>query len=119
VPGFHHDDLRKRASFRLAAALALFGACGGIAARQIFDNGASGILMAAATIDEALKQNANRLMSTPGVVAVAVGECGGKPCLKVLVVKKTAELMKIIPSMLEGFPVVVEETGPIGPMDRG
>jgi hypothetical protein len=119
VPGPHYDYLWKRASFRLAAALALLGVCGGIDARQIFENEASGILMAAATIDEVLKQNADRLMSAPGVVAVAVGECAGKPCLKVLVVKKTAEQMKKIPSMLEGYPVVVEETGPIGPMDRG
>jgi hypothetical protein len=119
VPGFHHDDLRKRASFRRAAVLALLGVCGGIATRQIFDNGASGILMAATTVEEALKNNADRLMSIPGVVGAAVGECGGKPCIRVLVDRKTAELMKIIPSMLEGFPVVVEETGPIGPMDRG
>jgi hypothetical protein len=75
--------------------------------------------MAATTVEEALKNNAERLMSIPGVVGVAVGECGGKPCIRVLVDRKTAELMKKIPSTLEGFPVVVEETGPIGPMDRG
>ena len=75
--------------------------------------------MAATTIEEALKQNADRLMSTPGVVGIAVGECGGKPCIRVLVDRKTAELTKKIPSALEGYPVVVEETGPIRPMDRG
>lgn len=75
--------------------------------------------MAAATIDEVLKQNADRLMSIPGVVGAAVGECGGKPCIRILVDRKTAELMQKIPSVLEGYPVVVEETGPIGPMDRG
>lgn len=119
MPGSHYDYLWKRASFRIAAVLALLGACGGIDARQIFNNGASGILMAATTVEEALKNNADRLMSIPGVVGAAVGECGGKPCIRVLVDRKTAELMKKIPSMLEGFPVVVEETGPIGPMDRG
>jgi hypothetical protein len=119
VPGSHYDYLWKRASFRLAVALALFGACGATGAWQIFNHGASGILMAATTVEEALKNNADRLMSIPGVVGAAIGECGGKPCIRVLVDRKTAELMKNIPSMLEGFPVVVEETGPIGPMDRG
>jgi hypothetical protein len=120
VPGSHYDYLWKRASFRLAAAaLALLGVCGGIEAWQAFEGGASGGLMAATTVEEALKNNVDRLMSLPGVVGAAVGECGGKPCIRLLVVRKTAELMQKIPAMLEGYPVVVEETGPIGPMDRG
>lgn len=70
------------------------------------------------TIEEALKQHTNRLLSLPGVVGTAIGECQGKPCIKVLVVKKSPELLKKIPSTLEGFPVAVEETGPIRALDK-
>lgn len=72
--------------------------------------------MAAATIEEILKQNTDRLMSIPGVVGTAIGESDGSPCILVLVVKKNADLMSKIPSTLGGFPVVVEETGAIRPI---
>lgn len=69
------------------------------------------------TIEEVLKQHTDRLMSLPGVVGTAIGECEGKPCIKVLVVKKTPELLKKIPPKLEGFSVSVEETGEIRRLD--
>jgi UPF0716 family protein affecting phage T7 exclusion len=111
MPGSRQNYSWKRATL---VALALAGTCVEIDAWK-----ESGGLMAAATVEEALDQNAGQLMSVPGVVSVAVGECAGKPCIRVLVVRKTAELMQKIPSMLEGYPVVVEEAGPIGPVDRG
>ena len=70
-------------------------------------------------IEEVLKQHTDQLMSFPGVVGIAIGESESKPCIKVLVVKKTAELSNKIPSNLEGFPVVVEETGTIRAIDGG
>jgi hypothetical protein len=79
----------------------------------------AGNVMAGMTIDEAVKQHATRLMSVPGVVGVAVSKCDGKPCIRVLVVEKTPELRSKIPSTLEGYPVVLEETGPLRPLDRG
>lgn len=63
------------------------------------------------TIEQVLKEHTDYLMSIPGVVGTAQGELNGKPCIKVLVVKKTPELEKQIPAYLEGFPVVIEETG--------
>jgi hypothetical protein len=74
--------------------------------------------VAEATIAEVLKQNTDSLMSIPGVVGTAIGECGGNPCIIVMVVKKTPDLMKKIPSALQGFPVVVEETGVIRPLEK-
>lgn len=65
------------------------------------------------TIQEVVKKNTDHLMSVSGVVGVAVGERGGHPCIFVLVAQKTPEIMTKIPSELEGFPVVVEETGAI------
>jgi hypothetical protein len=65
------------------------------------------------TIQDVLKKNTDHLMSVPGVLGVAVGERGGRPCILVLVVEKTSEIITKIPSELEGFPVVIEETGAI------
>jgi hypothetical protein len=79
----------------------------------------AGNAMAGITIDEAVKQHGSRLMAVPGVVGVAVSQCDGKPCIRVLVVEKTPELVSKMPSTLEGYPVVLEETGPIRPLDRG
>jgi hypothetical protein len=74
--------------------------------------------MAATTIQEVLKRHTVELMAIPGVVGTAIGECDGDPCIKVLVVKKTTDIMNKIPSKLEGFPVAVEETGTIRPMEE-
>ncbi len=60
-------------------------------------------------------------MTIPGVVGIYVGvlDDGKTPCLKVMVVKKTPELEKRIPRELEGYRVVIEETGEIKPMKKG
>lgn len=88
-------------------------------ARQVLDDNRKEGLVAGKTIESVLKQHTDQLMSLPGVVGTAIGECEGKPCIKVLVVKKTPELVKKIPSTLEGFLVVIEETGEIRALDSG
>ena len=45
------------------------------------------------------------------MVGTAIGICNGMPCIKVYVVKKTPELDRKIPDILEGYPVMTEETG--------
>jgi hypothetical protein len=52
-------------------------------------------------------------MSVPGVVGTAEGECGGRPCVLVLVERLTPSLRKAIPSELEGVPVEIRESGRI------
>jgi hypothetical protein len=69
--------------------------------------------MVAKAIEEVLKQRARELMSIPGVVGAGQGLCEGKPCIKVFVIKKTPELEQKIPETLEGYPVVIEETGEV------
>ena len=64
-------------------------------------------------IEQVLKEHTDAWMSISGVVGTAIGEHKGKPCIKVLVVKKTENLTKRIPSQVEGFPVILEETGEI------
>ena len=73
--------------------------------------------MPAKAIEEVLKEHTDEWMSIPGVVGTAIGEYNGKPCIKVLVVKKTKELTEKIPSRVEGFPVIIEATGEIRALD--
>ena len=82
-------------------------------ARESFDIHPKGNPMAARTIEEVLKEHTKELMSMPGVVGTAQGLCDGKPCIKVFVTQKTPELDQKIPKRLEGYPVVIEETGEI------
>ncbi len=69
--------------------------------------------MAARAINEVLKEHTKAIMSIPGVVGAGQGLCEGNPCIKVFVIKKPLDLDQKIPKTLEGYQVVVEETGPI------
>lgn len=72
-----------------------------------------GATMPQKSIEEVLKAHTDELMAIPGVVGTAQGLFAGKPCIKVYVVKKTPDLEKRVPDSLEGYPVVIEETGEI------
>ncbi len=65
------------------------------------------------SIEEVLQMHTPELMALPGVVGTAQGLCGKKPCIKVFVIKKTADLERKIPEILDGYPVSLEETGKI------
>ena len=69
--------------------------------------------MSVKKIEDALKEYTNALMSIPGVVGTGQGLCDGKPCIRVLVVKKTRELEEKISERLEGYPIMIDETGEI------
>ncbi len=84
--------------------------------RQVVDGEQRECPMAGKTIEFVLKQHTDQLMALPGVVGTAIGECEGNPCIKVLVVEETPQLVNEIPPTLEGYPVVIEETGEIRPL---
>ena len=58
-----------------------------------------------------LTEHTGTLMSLPGVVGTVQGECAGQPCIRVFVVKETPDLLSHIPHAIEGYTVVVQETG--------
>ncbi len=60
-------------------------------------------------------------MAIQGVVGVYVGldQDGKRPCLKVMVARKTRELVRKLPTTLEGYRVIVDETGIIRPLRDG
>ncbi len=63
------------------------------------------------TIEEVLKEHTSELMSLPGVVGTAQGLCSSQPCIKVFVDRKTPKVEQRIPKDLEGYPVLIQETG--------
>lgn len=69
------------------------------------------------TIAEALRTRNGELMSLPGVVGTAQSLCAGQPCIKVMVIERTQDLEQAIHRILAGYPVVIEETGPIRARD--
>lgn len=87
------------------------------------DGGGDGRLeqdsLALVEINAVLEAHDEELMSIPGVVGVYVGllDDDETPCLKVMVVERTPELDERLPEMLDGHPVIVEETGVIRPLD--
>lgn len=66
---------------------------------------------------EVLADRSPALMAVPGVTAVAESRTpDGKPCVLILVVKLTPELRSRLPRDLDGWPVLIEESGEIRAM---
>jgi hypothetical protein len=62
-------------------------------------------------IEAVLREHTDELTSLAGVVGTAVGEERGEPCIKVFVTAPDEELRERIPDVVEGYPVVIQETG--------
>ena len=60
-------------------------------------------------VKAAHRELTGKVMGRPGISGTAIGERGGKPCLKVYVSDKTAG--RKVPKSVGGFTVVVERTG--------
>ena len=69
------------------------------------------------TIKAVLKEHTPRLMSLPGVVGTGEGRCAGAPCIKVLVLEMTPELVAQIGDIIEDYKVEVVATGEIRALD--
>lgn len=64
-----------------------------------------------ADIEEAHRLLTNRVISKPGVAGTAIGQKDGKPCIKVYVESRDRKMLDSIPSVFEGFSVIVEGSG--------
>lgn len=70
-------------------------------------------------INQVLNTHAKDLMEIEGVTGLFVGQTDkGEPCIKIMVIEKNENLEKIIPRFLEGYPVVIHESGVIRPMEK-
>ncbi|MHC4425383.1 MAG: hypothetical protein ACYSYV_04705 [Planctomycetota bacterium] len=70
------------------------------------------------TIEQVLRDRTGQWMRIPGVVGAAIGRFEDKPCILILASVKAQELRTEIPSIIEGYPVVIEETGMFRALDR-
>ena len=60
-------------------------------------------------LEAAQRKLTARVMGRPGVTGTAIGERGGKPCLKVYVSDR--DVAMAMPRTVDGFKVLVEVTG--------
>ena len=70
------------------------------------------------TIEWVFQKYTKKLISLPGVVGIAQGEFKNKPCIKIYVTGKTQQLLQQVPSDLEGYMVIVEESGKFRALDK-
>jgi len=72
----------------------------------------------AKTIEQVLNEHTNEWMAIPGVVGTAIGQSRGKPCILIFTSLNPAELSSKIASIVEGYPVLIEQTGDIRALEQ-
>ena len=70
------------------------------------------------TIQQVQEEHTDEWMTIDGIEGTAVGLFEGKPCIKIFSSKKAEELRGIIPSTVDGYPVIIEETGIFRALDQ-
>lgn len=71
-----------------------------------------------ASIEAVLRRHTPELMAIPGVVGTGQGTEEGRPAILVLVARLTPDLERRVPRMLDGFAVVLRETGEVRGLGR-
>lgn len=66
-------------------------------------------------IEQVMARHQDQLMAIPGVTGIGIGEQNGQPAIVIMVNRLTLELKARLPRQLDGFPVVVEQSGAITP----
>lgn len=63
------------------------------------------------TIQQVQEEHTPEWMAIDGVEGTAIGLYKDKPCIKIFTSKKAEDLRTVIPSIVEDYPVIIEETG--------
>jgi len=69
------------------------------------------------TIEQVQEEHTDEWMAIPGVEGTAIGLFEGKPCIRIFTSSKSQEIRAKIPSTVEGYPVIIEETGEFRALD--
>ena len=69
------------------------------------------------TIEQVQEEHTDEWMAIPGVQGTAIGMSEGKPCILILSSVKSETLQDKIPSTVQGYPVIVRETGAFHALD--
>jgi len=63
------------------------------------------------SIEQVLTDNTDQWLAIPGVEGMGIGLFEGKPCIRIFVSSNEKDLRDKIPSNIDGYTVVIEETG--------
>ncbi len=74
--------------------------------------------MSGKTIEQVLNEHTPEWMATPGVEGTAIGMSEGSACIRIFSSVAPEQLRPKIPSTVEGYPVIIEETGIFRSLDR-
>ena len=77
-----------------------------------------GVHMPQRTIEQVQEDHTDEWMEIPGVEGTAIGLSDNKPCITVFSSIKVEELRAKIPSTVEGYPVIIEETGTFRALEK-
>ena len=77
-----------------------------------------GECVASKSIEEVLKEKTDEWMAILGVEGTAIGLFRGKPCIQIFTSVKTDEVRAKIPSTVENYPVIIEQTGQFRALHR-
>jgi len=70
------------------------------------------------TIEQVQESHTEEWMAIPGVEGTAIGLSEVKPCILILSSVKASHLRGKIPSVVQGYPVVIQETGTFNALDE-
>jgi len=70
------------------------------------------------TIEQVQEAYTDKWMQIPGVQGTGIGLFEDKPCIKVFSSVPAEELKDKIPSVVEGYPVIIEKTGTFRALDQ-
>jgi hypothetical protein len=77
-----------------------------------------GDTMSERSIEQVRAEYTDEWMAIDGVEGVAIGLFEDKPCIKIFSSRKAEELRDKIPSRVEGYPVIIEESGTFRALDQ-
>jgi hypothetical protein len=70
-----------------------------------------GVSMPKKSIEQVQEEHTDKWMAIPGVEGTAIGQYKGKPSIMVFSSVEAKKLRDKIPSLVQGYPVIIEQTG--------
>jgi hypothetical protein len=107
--------MRKYIKVCVTAALVIVFITGMMACVRKKDTGA--ISAGTRSVEQVFDTHRDSLLSIPGVVGAGIAKSEGKPCLVIMVKDKTQYTEGQIPKELDGYRVIMQETGEIKALD--
>jgi len=102
-------------SLIVTSSLFCFGGC----LTKVDDNKKEKEQMQKKSIEEVMREHSDKIMSIEGVVGFYQGKLDdGRDCITIMVIELNEKLEELLPKELDGYPVIIEETGEIKPMNQ-